>query len=641
MKMKSLRTLIISVFISSIAVILSPGSACSETVYLPVTIDYQLLRSFVMYTAYTGPDGTATVFHVNRGCREIIMADPQYTMENARIRFETKIRVRAGTYQNDTCRNPIEWEGYLSIAQNARIDDKSWMLSFQAVDSVLLDKNHKPADVPDSVRELIDAWVYDYVGHITVTLFHPVSEIQRLLRELLPPDLRFLAEKMIYSMKAEKVMADSDALRIYIRLNTNALYAKKNEIRAALSPREKIQDTTRIWQAWDALLVHMIDAFAREPLTDEERLILFNTLLETRHAFITEMTAGTLTRDFVREEFTAAWEQLAPIFRNHMVDTPSQDLVSYLAFFTAADTVAALHEIIRDVGIEINEKSLTLLARLLNRGESDCLEYSQDIDKKLRKILDLGDLPTEKKAIDTKEKHYYGIGQQSLRDHGNDPLWKRITFSVFSSAWATDNETETENNPIDPWVFSKNHVDAYVDRIKELLHDVTDETMKESSMPGQYNDLYRNMVLATAWQESCFRQFKVTQGELIYLRSYNDTSIGLMQINEIVWRGIYDPDLLKWNIQYNASAGCQILDLYLCRYALRKMRRLNLEKKIDVDMVARLVYAMYNGGPREFSKLLKRSRKEQYYLSDRLFWDKYLWVKNNEWHNVRKCLVGG
>ena len=114
-----------------------------------------------------------------------------------------------------------------------------------------------------------------------------------------------------------------------------------------------------------------------------------------------------------------------------------------------------------------------------------------------------------------------------------------------------------------------------------------------------------------------------------------------MQINERVWRGMYDANHLRWDINYNARAGCEIIDLYFRRYALRKMKEMKLEKTLDDDTIARLMYAMYNGGPGQFHKFLKRKKKGNYYLSDKLFYEKYSWVKNNQWENISKCLIGG
>jgi hypothetical protein len=126
----------------------------------------------------------------------------------------------------------------------------------------------------------------------------------------------------------------------------------------------------------------------------------------------------------------------------------------------------------------------------------------------------------------------------------------------------------------------------------------------------------------------------VKDSKLTYLLSYNNSSVGLMQVNERVWRGIYDTQRLRWDIQYNATAGCEIVDLYLQKYALRKYGSDILNK---TDTLARLVYAMYNGGPSQYDKFLKRSQTNELYESDRLFAQKYEWVKNGQWQQVEKC----
>ena len=111
-----------------------------------------------------------------------------------------------------------------------------------------------------------------------------------------------------------------------------------------------------------------------------------------------------------------------------------------------------------------------------------------------------------------------------------------------------------------------------------------------------------------------------------------------MQINERVWRGIYHMNHLRWNIRYNMMAGCEILDLYIQRYALRKIDQIN--PFTDSKFVG-VIYAMYNGGPGQFKKFLKRDRDQNAYRSDTLFKEKYSWVTSDQWDNITKCLIRG
>ena len=128
---------------------------------------------------------------------------------------------------------------------------------------------------------------------------------------------------------------------------------------------------------------------------------------------------------------------------------------------------------------------------------------------------------------------------------------------------------------------------------------------------------------------------------MTYLLSYNRTSVGLMQVNERIWRGMYDRHHLRWDIRYNAEAGCEILELYFRKYALDRMEKMKGGKTLDDDAFARIVYAIYNGGPGQFEKILKRKKKGTFYSSDKLYFEKYSWVKNSQWENIRKCLIGG
>ena len=111
-----------------------------------------------------------------------------------------------------------------------------------------------------------------------------------------------------------------------------------------------------------------------------------------------------------------------------------------------------------------------------------------------------------------------------------------------------------------------------------------------------------------------------------------------MQINERVWRGLYDHSRLRWDIAYNALAGCEIAELYLRKYALKDS---SWRKNGDMQLLAQSIYAMYNGGPGEYKKFLARARTGKLYSSDRLFLQKLRWVDQKKWEQIKDCLGGG
>ena len=111
-----------------------------------------------------------------------------------------------------------------------------------------------------------------------------------------------------------------------------------------------------------------------------------------------------------------------------------------------------------------------------------------------------------------------------------------------------------------------------------------------------------------------------------------------MQVNERVWRGIYDEKHLRWDIAYNAAAGCEILSIYLQKYALPKIAELSRENRPDSQTLARIVYAMYYGGPDQFQKVRSRLAEDRPNVMDKLFLEKYQWVRAKRWEKIDICL---
>src|SRR5262249_49693523 len=127
--------------------------------------------------------------------------------------------------------------------------------------------------------------------------------------------------------------------------------------------------------------------------------------------------------------------------------------------------------------------------------------------------------------------------------------------------------------------------------------------------------LYRDLVKAVAWQESCWRQFVEHDGKVTYLVSPQG-DIGIMQVNRRIWRGFFDLEKLRWDIVYNSGAGAEILAQLLMRYGVR-------EGNPEPANAARATYAAYNGGPGAYRRYrLARVPRAQRHI-DQAFWQKY------------------
>jgi hypothetical protein len=187
------------------------------------------------------------------------------------------------------------------------------------------------------------------------------------------------------------------------------------------------------------------------------------------------------------------------------------------------------------------------------------------------------------------------------------------------------------------WRVPKKNIDEYIERVDAVIQN-TLATPSRTTIPKKQLALFRQMIPALAWQESCYRQFVIRDNKLMYLLSYNQSSVGLMQVNERVWRGIYNRERLRWDIHYNSRAGYEIAALYLTKYGLRDQKKAD---KLTKEEMAGLVYALYNGGPSQYSKYLARLKTKDFFQSDKLFSQKYGWVVSGRDDMLAKCLTGG
>jgi len=601
----------------------------ARTVTLPLTIDHQLLRSLVVKTAFTDSGPSAILADEHNGCWDIKISEPRFSEENGLLRFQTKVYVYAGVFAFNKCILPVEWEGYLILYQVPKIDNQ-WILSFDIVDSALYNKDFEPATIAGIIWNLVKTTIYEYLGSITINLAPPVLELKLFIEPLFPTEHKPRADRMIRSIRPGEARTRTDAVQVDVLSEVEEIYETDKDRAAEKLTETDLNRLLATWETWDAYLVYIITSMTREPLTDEDRQVLLDVLLETRYRFISELTDQTLKKDFVREQFVVAWKKLASIFRNHLGDDPSKDLLGYLAFFTASDALSALDKIGPSLGIEISRNGLVRLARMIVEKEGEILSYTVLVNRELREILGFGPPLADSGTSFSGEE----------LEIGDETSFLNIIIPKAWAAGANSNKNK-KLHEIMKWVLKdSSNINPYIERIKSLLSEVINENIDKSVLSSVYHDMYRQIVLATTWQESCFRQFKIRKKKITYLRSYNKTSVGLMQINERVWRGIYDRNQLRWNIRYNCMAGNEILELYFRKYALLRLKKHRLKKSIDDKTLSGLVYAMYNGGPGQFKKYLNRQKTGKYYRSDRLFAEKLAWLSRNEWDNIRICLVG-
>ncbi len=171
----------------------------------------------------------------------------------------------------------------------------------------------------------------------------------------------------------------------------------------------------------------------------------------------------------------------------------------------------------------------------------------------------------------------------------------------------------------------------------------------------------------------------VQGGQIVALRSPVG-SIGIMQVNQSVWRGFYDLGGLRRDIRYNLRAGAEISSQYLRRYVLGGAGGTSTtgsaggtggakdggskdtggggsEKAAGGDPgggaaggakrgdvagaeaveIAGATYAVYNGGPGQLRRLRKGRSSARERAVDRSFRDKLARIRDGDALAVREC----
>ena len=203
---------------------------------------------------------------------------------------------------------------------------------------------------------------------------------------------------------------------------------------------------------------------------------------------------------------------------------------------------------------------------------------------------------------------------------------------LIKSAWAQDSWDRSTLFKLNKWIPTKENIHSYLTRVLWLLEDVVYKVLRDNPLQNSYQEIFHPLVLAAAWQETCWRQFVEEDGERKPLKS-GIGAVGIMQVSPRVWRGFYHPNALTWNINYNALAGGEILHHYLVHYAIRKEQ----ERTNNVHDLARATYAAYNGGPRHLTRYRLKKTPERLKRIDSAFWQKYQMIRDGDTLAVKRC----
>lgn len=370
------------------------------------------------------------------------------------------------------------------------------------------------------------------------------------------------------------------------------------------------------WQQWDAFLTGVVKRLG-EDFRPDQREQLAEFFLDARYQIVDAVHSGA--SDPVPQLFTDAWSRLAPLVKAAIPGATQQRANQYTSFVQAMDAASAVSGIGQRLGLfRITPDALRGAARLLDASGADPLAYALEVDSGLRDLLGFGGTPAPARP------------SPLLEDSRLEQLRRRAAVLPFLSARSA-HAAEGAVDRLNEWVPERPEIADYLLEVRELLLATSARVLTKSKLGGEHRELYRQIVFATSWQESCWRQFVKKGAKLAPLASTTG-DVGLMQVNRVVWRNVYDLKGLNGDIAYNGHAGAEILYHYLTRYGIAKK-----EDQHPDGHLARATYSAYNAGPRGLARYRGVRQSPTWKKVDDAFWAKFQAVSAGQELAVKSC----
>lgn len=601
----------------------SEGAARAGEVVIPVRLDLAFLREALVAQVYRDPGETARLVDDGVGCSWLTLSEPRVESDRGRLRLVSRGDARVGTPFFGWCLLPLRWRGFVEVFEVPRLEDRS--LVFEVVDSNLYDERFEQPGVPGKLWDLLKEHVHPRLAALRIDLTRPFDELRHWLPLVLPGSDEQIA-RLADSLRVRDPQVLADAVGVSFVFDVEPRTAPAAAAEGPLTPSELARWEAR-WQRWDAFLTFVVKRFATDAQGAALRRAVLDVLLDARHDLLEALApSGPGAPDPVPELFVRSWERLAPVLREEARGLPAETALRYTAFLAAGDALAALQALGPEVGLEISADGLRRLARMLEPAVAeDPLEYRVDVDPELRSLLGFGP-PLPAPALPAE-----GETEVEPSPPPSSGLLLRLLSALVPAARAAIPPSDLAR--LNRWAPTRADLDAYLPLVRDLLTELAGKVLDGAGLDARLHRLYGHLVLATAWQESCWRHFVRKQGRLEPLRS-SVGALGLMQVSPHVWRGVYDVAGLRDDVAYNGRAGSEILLHYLEDHALAKG-----EDRLPggTDNLARAAYTAYNGGPRHLARYRTPTTPRRLRRIDAAFWQKYEAVRAGRELEVARC----
>jgi transglycosylase-like protein with SLT domain len=575
-------------------------AVAAREVVFPLAVDHAVLAALLAQHLGIADDRPAVPWEGGDRCRYLRLRSVAVASAGSRVRVRARTEARIGFRLLGFCIAPVRWSGYLETDATPTVG-ADWQLRLGDLDSRLLDDAGRPAAISGRLWTLVKGRVEDEVRGFALDLAPPVEETRALLRASVAPERAAPVLDVLQSLRPLATDVGPDAITVRVACDVPdasppAPPAPEPALDAATVARWEQRFTD-----WDGFLVFVVKDLGVLDAAPGVRDALFALLLESRYEILDILARGPTSAedDPVRRLFLEAWEGLRAAVKQAAAHGVLGDrALRYASFLAAGDALAALDAAAPALGLELSADGLRRLARVLEPGYAgDPLAAGDEEDPALRDLFGFHEPLSGATPVESPATGWWRLAPRSAHAAEDGPDLAALA------------------RRLDRWVPRREEFDAYRDQVGRMLTLVARRTADTNRVDHGLQGLYQDIALATAWQESCWRQFVRVADRVTYLES-STGDIGIMQVNRRVWRGFFDLEKLRWDAIYNAGAGSEILAQLLVRYGVREggTRREN---------AARATYSAYNGGPAAYRRYRQARVSRMSRAVDRAFWDKF------------------
>lgn len=565
----------------------------AENISIPLKTEFSILENALKKQLFNEKNSTELLKDPT-GCSKIVLTDAKLGEKSNQLIIDAKLTARLGVEFLDQCMSLRPWDGFIQLSAQPFIkSDQPRKIYLKILHSKLVNTENESLD-SGAIWEKVQQLIHPLFDQYAIDLTPSINELNSILQLFLTGHSKNQLESMLASLQIGSINVVSQGLETSLTM----------QIEPTLST-EKLEKQLwqQKWQTMDAILSNAIKQFASATQQQDLKLTLLDILLDFRYQLQSALQIDS-AEDPVKHWFIESWTKLIPVINQIHFNNNNKNLATMLFLVTATDALAALDKLGPIFGLDISINGLRRLARHINANNPEkILKYNENLDPELIKLFPPFSLSSQNSA--------------------------RLNMLPIRTAYADPQLS------LNDWLPSQNGLHDYLLQVRSLLLDTAKQTLTSSDLTPLQQDVFTKMILTTAWQESCWRQFSVKKNTIVPLTSAS-SDVGIMQINEIVWRGFVDRQKLRWDISYNAKMGSKILLNYMTRYAIRHEE---FKKSGGLDNLARSAYSSYNGGPSQYARYRKPNVKPHLKKIDVAFYEKFIHIKKGDNLAVSNCFI--